>query len=324
MLTNQNSDLANLRGRTTVTLTQQQLNAATSSLNDMNNQQSQQMWQGFSQAGPALLTGGQYWDASMNGNQAVVNSMKMQQQDYVNGLMQRDPQKDPLGRALASYGGTQQDQLQRAAAEFQGVKSPADFQKLDPDKQQLYIDLVENSSGSVHDFSGKRNAYDALGPIALISDPQARAQSMRSLFEEENDQGKHEDTDGVYEFVRFTQKFKDDPATYNMLQQGMSFDWKQDDVANYAKQDMPTLVNDMHGAEGAFFGADSDTSLRLLEAANQQGGKAAVEKLIASGGMNLRNDIQRLKHNPAMQKMFMDLVDETSFAKDIQGVDPNA
>jgi hypothetical protein len=138
---------------------------------------------------------------------------------------------------------------------------------------------------------------------------------MTQLFESANDNGKDDYGDGVLSFLQFTEeRFKDnDPATYAMLQQGMSYTWKQGDVDNAAAQSKDQInqqfAEGLNGT-GAWIngGPDGAKMLTMLEAANRQGGTAQVVAMVQSACANPADMMQRLQGDPLRQHMVYDIL----------------
>jgi hypothetical protein len=317
-------------GRVNVAMTTQQLNVMTASLNDMNNPQSKAMWTDFATRTAQFMSGQDYTiktgDSEKDYAQALGGQISRNQ--WYQDLWAKDP-SDPLRKAFASYG-TDPGQAELAAAQqFAKVKSPAEFQKLTVDQQQLFLSVIEHTSGPVYDLTGQRNSYEALAPAALIHDSAApqndaalRAKSMRDLFEETNEQGHHENTDAVLEFVHFTDRFKEDPAAYAKIQQSMAFNWKQgavDDAA--ANQSEAQIGQRMHDGATAWFDVFGDgkhAMVDMLGAANKQGGKDELKRVVDSSGMSPADIMAKVGDDPLRQHMVYDLL--VSAGYDLTGV----
>jgi hypothetical protein len=202
------------------------------------------------------------------------------------------------------------------------VKSPADFQKLDPTRQQLYIRLMtETSGGRLNEF-GQSNGFESIGPVSLIEDPQLRAQELRQTFISTNEQkNDSRGNNGTGEFIKLIDRFKDDPATYESLKKGVRFDWRQEGVealAGKSKEELQKQLKDAYNEQsGILFWQHQDPnekkSLDVLQAVNQQGGAKDVEEAIRASGTDPQRLLKELKDDPVRQHMYYDLLKGTSY-----------
>lgn len=202
----------------------------TGSMNDMHNPQSAALWQDFGTRAGQFLGGQEYWLNQGNLMGAQQFSYQGRQSQFRDGLL--DP-NSPSGQLFAQIPGASDNPdaaMQQMASSFATVKSPEDFKKLSPVEQQLFIQVLGKTSGAEGDLTGTRNSFDTLAVIALVEDPALRAQQMRDLYTEANDQAQMSGQDAVWQFSTFTQRFKDNPALFNLAQQSIHFDWTQEDV----------------------------------------------------------------------------------------------
>lgn len=327
----------NIRGRTTVALNQQQLDGMTGSMNDMHNPQSAALWQDFGTRAGQFLGGQEYWLNQGNLMGAQQYSYQGRQSQFRDGLL--DP-NSPSGQLFAQIPGASDNPdaaMQQMASSFATVKSPEDFKKLSPVEQQLFIQVLGKTSGAEGDLTGTRNSFDTLAVIALVEDPALRAQQMRDLYTEANDQAQMSGQDAVWQFSTFTQRFKDDPALFNLAQQSIHFDWTQEDVDQLATGSTEEqLTQQMHDAynhttywllQGDVHDPDEQKSLQVLQAANEQGGPAQMDRVLRQSGTNPTEILQSLSGDPVRQHLFYDLLMQTSYAADLTNVplsfDPN-
>jgi hypothetical protein len=324
-------------GQVNVSLNTQQLNMITSSLNDMNNPTSQKMWNDFAVRTSQFMAGQDFTLKTGDAEKDYASGLgsTITRNDWYNDLWARD-QNDPLRKGLASFNATDNGLAEKiAAATFATIRTPADFQKLNADQQQLFISVLESTSGPVHDLTGQRNSYEALAACALLHDDAApagdaalRAQSMAHLFQESNDQGKNENTDAVFEFVRFTDRFKEDPARYGAIQQGMSFQWKQGNIDNAAatqteQQIGQAMASGFHSKDdlGAGFdwgGTGKRNMVDMMEAANKQGGPQEIQRVVSASGISPSDMLSRVADDPVRQHMVADMLTEAGF--DLSGI----
>lgn len=227
--------------------------------------------------------------------------------------------------------------MQQMASRFATVTSPEAFKKLSPVDQQLFIQVLGKTSGAEGDLTGTRNSFDTLAVISLVEDPALRAQQMCDLYTEANDQAQMSGQDAVWQFSMFTQRFKDDPALFNLAQQSIHFDWSQEDVDQLATGfTEEQLTQQMHDAynhttcwflQGDVHDPDEQKSLQVLQAANEQGGPAQMDRLLRQSGTNPTEILQALRGDPVRQHLFYDLLMQTSYAADLANIplsfDPN-
>lgn len=308
----------NLSGRTTVSLDAQQLDAMTTSMNDMNNPESVAMWSDLSTRTSLFMAGGDW--TTKTGDEDIdamfLRGQQEQRQVWLAEIQQRDD-SDPLKMALASYGGEDPEAaMQLASAQFATVQTPADFQALTFEQQQLYIAVIAQTSGANHDLTGETNQYEALGAIALLHDDSApeqdeavRAEAMRDLFVTANDDAKDDYSDGVYEFVEFTERFKtSDPATYALLQEGISYDWSQPNVEELVEDHTPDEITAEFTESSGDGKGDGNYEFELIQAANQQGGSAQVTAMMQQSGADPNQLLTDMEGDPLRQQMMYDLL----------------
>lgn len=311
----------NMAGETKVALDQTALNAMTTNLNDMKNPESVDMWNDMASRSAAYLGKDSFMLPSPTGDSqddaAMANSADYARMGFLNDITTRDPTKDPLAGALAEYkAGDPWAALELAAKDFADVNTPAEFQQLTPNQQQLYLAVVGNTSGELGDPTGQRSSYEALGPASLIKDPQARVDAMRDIFVADNDQSTNAMGDGVWNFIQFAERFKDDdPATYNLIQQSTSFDWKQEDVENVA--------NNKTGAEiqTQFQGSSGGDAFLMIQAANHQGGPAQIASMMTATNGDPQALVQSLANDPTRQHMMYDMLVAAGYGAALAGME---
>lgn len=327
-----------IKGRTFIELNQQQLSTVGTRLNDMNDPKSKQMWEDSSSRVSNFLEGKKWYedyssvrdspdhqqndfaDQELNRNRAM--TMSQAREDYfkrkeVAALNGEQPWASIPNLASGDRSGL--FELQKTLAT---VKSPADFQKLDPTRQQLYIRLMtETSGGRLNEF-GQSNGFESIGPVSLIEDPQLRAQELRQTFISTNEQkNDSRGNNGTGEFIKLIDRFKDDPATYESLKKGVRFDWRQDGVealAGKSKEGLQKQLKDAYNEQsGILFWQHQDPnenkSLDVLQAVNQQGGAKDVEEAIRASGTDPQRLLKELKDDPVRQHMYYDLLKGTSY-----------
>ncbi len=319
----------NLSGRTTVSLDSQQLAAMTTSMNDMSNPESAALWGDLSTRTSQFMAGGDWTKKTGDEDldQRYLEGQQGERQAWLDEIADRDP-TDPLQQALASYGGeTPEAALQLASAQFATVTTPADFQKLTFDQQQLYIAVIQQTSGANHDLTGETSQYDAMGAISLLHDESApeqdaavRAESLRNLFVTTNDDAKDDYSDGVYEFVEFTERFKtSDPATYALLQEGINFDWSQPNIEEIVADNTPDEITADFTESSSDGEGDGMKEFELIQAASQQGGSAQVAVMLQQSGAD-PNELLADLDDPLRQHMMYDILLAAGYGA---GIDPS-
>lgn len=319
----------NLSGRTTVSLDAQQLNAMTTSMNDMSNPESVALWGDLSTRTSQFMAGGDW--TKKTGDEDIDHMFLEGQQHertaWLAEIQDRDA-TDPLQQAIASYGGeTPEASMQLASAQFATIQTPADFQKLTFDQQQLYIAVIQQTSGANHDLTGQTSQYESMGAISLLHDESApeqdaavRAESMRDLFVSTNDAEKDDYSDGVYEFVQFTERFKtSDPATYALLQEGISFDWSQPNVEGIVADNTPDEITAEFTDSSSDGRGDGMKEFELIQAASQQGGSAQVTTMLQQSGADPTTLLADLD-DPLRQHMMYDILVAAGYGA---GIDPS-
>ena len=305
-------------GRTTVAMTQQQLDAMSANLNDMNNPQSAAMWSDFASRAGLYMGGGNF---NLATGDAHVDSVQASHQDeqrraWLDSIAAQDPAESPLAAGLASFapGGTPEEAMAAASQVFATVQTPADFQALAPEQQQLFIAVIGNTAGADNDITGQRNSFEAMAAISLIEDDDLRMSQMRDLFVDDNEEATAGGNfgDAVWNFVDFTERFRGDPETYDLIQQGLSFDWSQPGVEQAAAMTPEQIAQQFRDAhtphQHAFDGADGNRALELVQAANTQGGAAQVQQMLTATGADPQEMLRQLAHDPLRQHMMFDIL----------------
>lgn len=334
-----------IKGRTFIELNQQQLSTVGTKLNDMNDPKAKQMWENSSDRISNFLQGKKWYedysserdspdhqknefaDQELNRNRFM--NMSQEREEYfkrkeVAALNGVQPWASIPNLASGDRSGL--FELQKSLST---VKSPADFQKLDPTKQQLFIRLMtETSGGRLNEF-GQSNSFESIGPVSLIEDPKLRADELRQTFISTNEQkNDSRGNNGTGEFIKLIDRFKDDPATYESLKKGVRFDWQQEGVealAGKSKEELQKQLKDAYNeTSGILLWKNQDPnekkSLDVLQAVNQQGGAQGVEEAIRASGADPQRLLRELKEDPVRQHMYYDLIKSTSYGA---AVDPN-
>lgn len=322
-----------IRGRTTVALNQQQLDGMAGYLNDMKNPKSEAMWKDFGSRAALFMNGGDYWLTNDLTNSFQVAGYQGSRSNFLQGLSDPNSANGKLFAQLPGAASDPQTTMTQLSQKFSTIQSPADFQKLSPVEQQLFVQVLGKTSGPEGDLTGSRNSFESMAAISLIKDPNVRAQQLCGLYDEANNQAQDAGKDAVWQFSKFSERFKDDPATYNLVQQAISFHWVQDDVDKLSKdsnQDQLTQqMKDAYNHEtywllrGNVHDPDEQKALQVLQAANQQGGAKEMDAVLQQSGANPVELLQCLKDDPVRQHLYYDLLMQTSYASQLSGVELN-
>lgn len=293
-------------GRMMVSFDAHQMAVMSAELNDIKDPQSKDMW---------LQMGASAADCIKN-DPTVYGEISA-----------RDPETSPSTRALEALApGDVMAQVAAAQTMFAKVTTPEQFQALDPDQQSLYIELVQNASGSYGDFAGtgNANAFNTLAPIMLM-DEKYRMEELAKLQETANKAENRYSDNAAFEMIDFIQtQFADDPAAMAQLQPGMAFDWKQDRVEEMAKlapEDLTKQFADAYNHTTLWFGQgdvhdpDEDRSLDALLAANESRGPEAVTSTIQQAGIDPVVLLRAFPPDKAVERqMYIDLLMATPYA----------
>ena len=297
----------NMTGVTTVVIDQQQIDAMGASMNDMSDPESQAMWAGFGARTSAFMNG--EGDFGVVIGDEDLDAKRRQGQDgdrdaWIDSTWNGD-ENDPVVSALHSFGATPEEAMTGASELFATVQTPEDFAALTPEQQQLYIAVLGQTSGYENDATEGRSSYDAIAAIALVEDPDTQAQLVRDLFAEDNRKETEgaNNGDSVYEYVEFIQRFQDDPATYDLLQQGISFDWEQPDVEEIAAESSQGEIQADLGE--AVADSQGDDALELVQAANMQGGTDEVTAVVEAVGGDPMALMQTLADDSEVERHMM-------------------
>lgn len=313
-----------MRGRAEVTMNAQQFNTMTAAMNDMSNPQSQAMWQGMGARVTQYVSGDQYWLDSGNADLDANRGREMDRSRYgwladqFNGQAGPDGQQSPITRALHEGGAqTPQQAMQAAAALFATVQSPQQFQALSPDQQQLFIALLDQTSGRDEDVTGQRSSFEALAPISLIADGATRANTMTTFMADANDEAKGDYRDGALEFIHFTDRFRDNPAVYNVIQSGISFDWTQEGAERLAGGTPQQINQELTDAynEHSWFGLggqdpNEGRALDALMAANMTGGPAQLREAMLASGADPVTLLNNFPEGSIERRLYLDLINQ--------------
>lgn len=326
---------SDIQGQTTVDLTPQQLDGMTAYLNNTKdpNSESAKMWQSFGPRVAQFVGDGGYSPKGASLTMAQTLQHYEVWSDFRESLT--DP-ASPTGKLFAKLPGSQDDPdavLQALSVKFATITCPDAFSKLTVEEQHLFVQVIDKISGPAGDPSKAHNSFEALGPIALIKSNEVRSEALTNMYVEANHQAQAEHKDAVWEFVQFTDRFKDDPETYDAVQQAMRFHWQQDDVDKLAKgNNSDQLASQMKEAinrelpgflllSDRSFAPDTDKVVNLLQAAKMQGGSVEMEKVMRNAGADIDHIIRLLSYfgrDPLKQHMFYDLVMQTSYGPQLQ------
>jgi len=314
----------NMRGTLEVTMNPQQWNTMTAAMNDMSNPQSAAMWQDMGTRVTQFIGGDKYWldptgaDENLKAHyEAGRESDRMgwindQLNPYVNGP---DGQPTAVQRALRAFGDTPEEAMAGAAAVFQNVTSPQAFQALPPDQQQLFIAMLDQTSGR-EEITGQRSSFESLAAISLIEDPVSRANTLTQFMADANEEASFEHRSGAVEFVQFTERFKDNPAVYDVIQQGIHFDWQQDNAERLAGGDPANVNKELQDAFNAralgFLWGDIDEgrALDALMAANMQGGPQRILEAVTASGANVVDIMNAFPEGSVERRLYLDLIEQ--------------
>ncbi len=315
----------NMRGTLEVTMNPQQWNTMTAALNDMSNPQSAAMWQDMGTRVTQFVSGDQYWlNPNVDETSAAHHAQGMDSMrdgwihDQFNGAsLGPDGQPTATTRALRSFGDTPEAAMQAAALVFQNVKSPQAFQALSPDQQQLFIAMIDQTSGE-EDVTGQRNSFEAVAAISLIGNPVDRANTLTHFMADANDEAASDYRSGAVEFVEFTERFKGNAAVYDVIQQGIHFDWQQDNAERLAGGDPAKIDSELHDAFNehqlgiGFLPQDINEgrALDALMAANMAGGPDRIRAAVAAAGVDVVAIMNSFQPGSVEQRLYLDLIAE--------------
>lgn len=330
--------LANNSLALTVEFNDAQMQAMSNSLNNMDNPESAEMWAHFGEVTSAFAGGGQWWEAISDDQAIMGQDHYNQSRDFVrNDWLEsayNNEDGGPITDALHAFGGTQEEAMAAAAQTFAGVNNPEAFQALTPEQQQLFIAIIDQTSGE-EDFSGQHNNYEAIACISLIEDEGSRAQSMNQLVADNNDIYDSHFNDAGWDFLRFAQdRFADsDPATYAILEDGMSLDFSNQELDRFEGQSTEEINRAITDAYNFHhFGHwDADPQedtivngmIALMERQdpNAEPG-AAMTAMITATGMDPMVALAAIPADkPALRQMFIDMMMQTEYADDIQALE---
>ncbi|MFO0580115.1 MAG: hypothetical protein U1A78_39585 [Polyangia bacterium] len=322
----------NMRGRAEVAMNAQQFNTMTAAMNDMSNPQSQQMWQDMGTRVTQFVSGEQYWldsgaDEHMDGLRG--REMNNSRYGWLNDQMNMQPGADgklpPAAQALQDMGATTEEAMQQATTLFASVNSPQAFQALTPEQQQLFIALLDQTSGRDADVTGQRSSFEALGPISLIEDPIARANTLTTFMADANDEAQMDNRDGALEFIHFTERFRDNKAVYDTIQNAVSFDWTQENAERIAQQDPAAVDKELADAyntttywlfQGDVHDPNEGRALDALMAANLQGGPDRVRAAVLASGADVVTLMNAFPEGSIERQLYMDLINQVPEFKD--------
>lgn len=308
-----------MRGRLNVQMNADQFNTMTATMNDMSNPQSQAMWQDMGTRVTQFMSGDQYWlPSGADEHSEHLRGMGMDAdrdgwiQETFNGYANPDA---PTTRALQAMGDTPEEAQQKAAELFQGVNSPQAFAALTPDQQQLFIALIDQTSGSGENVTDQRSSFEALAAISLIEDPNVKAQTLRSFMADANEEAQSDHRDGAMEFVHFTERFKDNPAVYDTIQQAISYDWTQEQAERFAAQSEEQIATELNRAcnETDFLrrhDPNEGKALDALMAANMKNGVEGMRTAIQSSGVDMADLLASFTPDSIERRLFVDLISQ--------------
>jgi uncharacterized membrane protein len=315
----------NMRGTLEVTMNPQQWNTMTAALNDMSNPQSAAMWQDMGTRVTQFIGGDQFWlNPNVDETSAAHHAQGMDGMrrgwinDQFNGYTTGpDGQPTPVTQALRSFGDTPEAAMQAAALVFQNVKSPQAFQALPPDQQQLFIAMLDQTSGE-EDVTGQRSSFESLAAISLIENPVDRASTLTQFMADANDEASSDYRSGAVEFVEFTDRFKGNPGVYDVIQQGIHFDWQQDKAEQLAGGDPAKIDSELHDAFNehqlgiGFLPQDINEgrALDALMAANMAGGPDRILAAVQASGVDVVAIMNSFQPGSVEQRLYLDLIAE--------------
>lgn len=315
-------------GTTTVAMNHAQMDRMSGYLNNMDHDSSRAMWDEFGTRTAAFLRGDM---STVTGADRPERADVIRQRQWVRGLMSR-----------RSEGGQPASPIGELAQHFATVHSPEDFHRLSPQDQQLFVEVLNQTSGPRRSTAehpdpraATRNPYESVAAISLIEDPVVRTQQLRDLFVQIHRQSAQTGQDPVATFTNFAERFRDDPATYSSIQSAISFHWSQPEVEGMLDSANP-LHNEAYRAQqvarsverlttsSAWSEAmpnqelESGSALTALLAANRHGGPEELRRVL--GAADPRQFLSGLSGDPVRQHMLYDLLVQSGYADQLTGV----
>ncbi len=316
-----------MRGRAEVTMNAQQWNTMTAAMNDMSNPQSQAMWQDMGNRVTQYVSGEKYWLDSGDANLDPQRGDLMNRDRYgwiadqFNAPADGNGQQSPITRALHAQGAqTPEQAMQAATAAFSHVHSPQEFQALSPDQQQLFIALLDQTSGRDEDVTGQRSSFEALAPISLIADGTTRASTLTTFMADANQEAQGDYRNGALEFIHFTDRFRDNPAVYDVIQSGIRFNWTHENAERLASGDAAQpgqIEQELTSAynEHSWFGLggqdpNEGRALDALMAANMAGGPARMREAVLASGADVVTLLNNFPEGSVERRLYSDLISQ--------------
>lgn len=313
----------NMRGTLEVTMNPAQWNTMTAALTDMSDPKTAAMWQDMGTRVTQFVGGDKYWlDPNVDDNTKALYAQgrESDRQGWINDqlnpyLTGPDGQPSATQRAMQAFGSTPEEAMKAAAAAFQNVTSPQAFQALPPDQQQLFIALLDQTSGA-EDGTGQRSSFESLAAISLIENPVDRANTLTQFMADANEEAGHDYRSGAMEFVEFTDRFKDNAGVYDVIQQGIHFDWQQDNAEQLAGQDPANVdraLGDAFNERVAGFlwnDINEGKALDALMAANMQGGPQRILSAVQAAGVDVVALMNAYPQGSVEQRLFLDLIEQ--------------
>lgn len=314
-----------MRGRAEVAMNAQQFNTMAAAMNDISNDQSKQMWQDMGTRVTQFVSGEQYWlDTGDKDIDALRgDGMDRERDGWINEQFNAQPGQDgklpPSTQALRAMGDTPEEAMQQATTIFADVRTPQDFQALPADQQQLFIALLDQTSGADADITGQRSSFEALAPIALIEDPIVRANTLTTFMADANEEAQWDNRDGAIDFIHFTERFRDNKAVYDTIQGAVSFDWTQENAERLADQDEAAVDQELAAAyntqtywllSGNVHDPDENRALDALMAANIQGNSERVRETVVASGIDIVTLLHSFPEGSIERQLYIDLISE--------------
>lgn len=318
-------------GTTSVAMNQGQVDRMGGYLNNVEHASSRAMWNEFGTRTAAFLRGDMRTLTGASRPDRMVTEMF--RLDVAELMIRR------------SEGGGPETDSRVLAQRFAAVQSPDDFQRLSPQDQQLFVDVLNRTSGLRQNTpenpdprAATRNPYESVAAILLIQDPAARSEQMRDLFVQIHRESAVRSQDPVTAFTEFAERFRDDPETYSSIQSAISFHWSQPEVedllesANPQHNEAYRAAQVTRAATSMVSGASADPlasiipdqgyhsnhALTALLAANRNGGAPELRRVL--GANSPQQFLNGLSDDPVRQHLLYDLLMQAGYANQIAGV----
>ena len=168
------------------------------------------------------------------------------------------------------------------------------------------------------DFSA--NEIEALAPISLIADGTTRASTLTTFMADANQEAQGDYRNGALEFIHFTDRFRDNPAVYDVIQSGIRFNWTHENAERLASGDAAQpgqIEQELTSAynEHSWFGLggqdpNEGRALDALMAANMAGGPARMREAVLASGADVVTLLNNFPEGSVERRLYSDLISQ--------------